>query len=191
MYQSDLKYSSSLCLYPWVKTRHFERRFYFTEHHSPIYSIREHAGYIFKVIDHFTVSWTQEKTPNTYTKQKELPLCTFKNRSIIFSSQLWQSKSLWCWQFTVVSLFGPSNVGLWISSSITEQDQPTSFYNLISWRGMVNIRGDCKNKTSNTMIMRTKNYTKITRTKCLNQVQCASHYLQHVQVPCNNPIENL
>ena len=117
--------------------------------------------------------------------------CTFKDRSNIFSCQLWQSKSLWCWIFTAVSLFSPSNVGLWISSGITEQDQPTSFYNLISWWGMVNIRGDCRNKTSNTMIMGKKNYTKITGTKCLNQVQCASHYLQHVQVPCSNPIENL
>ena len=82
--------------------------------------------------------------------------CTFKNRSIIFSCQLWQSKSLWCWQFTIVSLFGPSNVGLWISSGITEQDQPTSFYNLISWWGMVNIRGGCRDNTSNIMTIGTK-----------------------------------
>ena len=81
--------------------------------------------------------------------------CTFKNRSIIFSCQLWQSKSLWCWQFTAVSLFSPSNVGLWISSGITEQDQPTSFYNLISWWGMVNIREGCRDNTSNTMTIGT------------------------------------
>ena len=70
----------------------------------------------------------------------------FVNRLVISSQNICYGKSLWCGQFTVVSLFGPSNFGLWISSGITEQDQPTSFYNLISWWGMVNIRGDCRDK---------------------------------------------
>ena len=104
--------------------------------------------------------------------------CTFENRSITFSFQLWQSKSLWCGSFTAVSLLGPSHVGLWISSGITEQDQTTSFYNLISSWGVVNVRGTTEIKQATPWLQEQKNYTKIKGTKCLNKVHCASHCLQ-------------
>ena len=73
--------------------------------------------------------------------------CTFVHWSIIFSHQLCQIKSLWCRQFAVVSLFGPCNVGLWITGGITEQDGSIAFNNLISWRSWVNCRGNWKTRT--------------------------------------------